>query len=104
LSPQTPSCRSCRPAPRTPAFSPPVAWNAQDAVELVVEAGGQAAGTYASYRVNGGPTIVIGTGAALGPMQVTGAIDILCTGTSNQLSAWIQRLSFLAGGVRPSGM
>jgi hypothetical protein len=61
-------------------------------------------GLFASLCANGSGTQLIGTGPAIGPIQPTGAIDILCNGTSNQVSAWVQQLSFLAGGVRPSGM
>jgi len=87
--------------------SSPVAWNAQDVVELWVEAGGAsgAGGTRASYRTNGGAVKTIGTNATTQPKLVpSGALDVLCTGPTKELSSWVQQVSFWRRGQRPAGM
>jgi hypothetical protein len=83
-------------------FSTPITFSAFDVVELWVEAGGGVQ-TYASYRRNGTLTS-IGAGGSLGNFTPSGKIDILCNGTTNQLSSWVQIVSFLPANVRPSGM
>jgi hypothetical protein len=85
----------------------PVTWNAQDVVELWLEAGGGAGagGTRASYRLNGGAVTVIGTNTTTqGTLYPPGAIDILCSGTTSEVSSWIQDVSFWRRGQRPAGM
>jgi hypothetical protein len=82
----------------------PVTWNAGDVVELWLEAGGNAP-TYASVRVNGAPATVIGTAASPGAILPSPVpLDVLCNGTSQQTTAWIQKLSFLRNGQRAPGM
>lgn len=78
------------------------AWAAYDTVQIFISAGGSSA-SVVSYRVNGGsvvhPTV---TGSALGSVSAGGALDILCSNTSSQLSAWMTRLAFWKGAAKPA--
>ena len=42
------------------------------------------------------------TGSALGNVSTAGALDLLCNGTSNQLSAWITRMAAYRANQRPA--
>jgi hypothetical protein len=78
------------------------AWTAYDTVQIFIGAGGSSA-SVVSYRVNGGsvvhPTV---TGSALGSVSTGGALDLLCSSTSSQFSAWVTRLAFWKGAAKPS--
>jgi hypothetical protein len=77
-------------------------WAANDALELWIAAGGSQS-TVIKYRINGGAQRRLTvTGAALSTLTVSGAIDLLCNGTSNQFTVWVQTLSAYASGRAPT--
>lgn len=83
--------------------SSPVTWSAQDTIELWVEAGGGSLSTIAKYRANGGAATTIGTTTPLGSVSPGGGMDLLCSGTSGQLTSWVQQIVFYKSGQRPVG-
>jgi hypothetical protein len=78
-----------------------ITWSQFDTLEIFVAAGGDSA-TVVKYRVNGGAvTTCTITGSALGTLTVT-TLDLLCSGTSSQLAAWVQTLAAWPSNGRPS--
>ena len=76
-------------------------WAAADLLELWVAAGGGAA-TVVKFRVNGGAvTTCTITGSALGALAVPGALDLLCSGTGNQFTAWVRALRAYRAAATP---
>lgn len=77
-------------------------WAQYDTVEIFLAAGGGYA-SVVSYRVNGGatthPTV---TGSALGSVSTAGVLDLLCSGTGSQLSAWVTAIEFWKGSTKPT--
>lgn len=73
-----------------------MAWNAGDLVDIWVAAGGGTYATRIEYRVNGGAPVLLSGNAApvQGVITPGGSIDIGCSGTTNQFTAWF-------GGVFP---
>lgn len=79
-----------------------ITWSQYDTLDLWIAAGGGLA-TVVKYRVNGGAvsTLTI-TGSALGNVSTAGALDLLCNGTSNQLSCWLEKIRCYNRGRQPS--
>jgi hypothetical protein len=78
-----------------------LAFNANDTVDLFVAAGGGMA-TIARVRVNSGSAADLPvTGAPLPALAASTTIDVLCNGTSNQWSGWVQSLRAYRSGVVP---
>lgn len=74
----------------------PLTWSAGDTVDLYLEIGATA--PYLRARVNSGTSILLSTGtpAAQPAITGTGDIDLLCNGTSSQLSSWVRRITAYA--------
>jgi hypothetical protein len=85
------------------AYTAPVAlvWTAHDDLELFVRAGGVPA---VHYRVGGaGAWTELSTDAPAdqGPLALTGALDLLCAGTTKQFTARVQSLVAYRAGTSP---
>jgi hypothetical protein len=80
-----------------------LSWARHDVIDLWIEAGGGATNTVVKARINGGSTTTIGTsGSPQDAIAVSGAIDLLCDGTSNQFGGRARSLTFYRSGSRPS--
>jgi hypothetical protein len=74
-------------------------WSAGDIVDLQIAAGDGASQSMAKYRIGDGAVISLGTsGSPQAAFSPTGAIDLFCNGTSNQLSAYVERADFYRSG------
>lgn len=78
-----------------------ISWAAGDVVDLWV-ACGAGSNAVVEYRVNSGATTTLLNTALAGNPSGAGNIDIFCSGTSNQLSAWLQSVSAYKTGQQPS--
>lgn len=83
----------------TYTFPVAVNWNRMDTVELFVEAGGGLLPTRGYLRVTpfgitpSGPAVLLGQSVgAQSAISAVGAIDLLCNGSSNQLTSWVQQI------------
>jgi hypothetical protein len=74
----------------TATFSTPITWAATDLVEFFLECGDSVTTTLTTWINGGSPAAQ--TTTALAHVLSTGTIDLLCNGTSQQLSSWIQVL------------
>lgn len=78
-----------------------VAWAFGDVVGLWA-ACGAGSNAVVEYRLNGGAkTVLLNTALAGNPVQAS-TIDVLCSGTTNQLSCWLQRLTAYKTGQQPA--
>lgn len=79
-----------------------LAWNRNDKINVFIAAG--RGSPKASYRVNGGAEVVLTPGPPpVQPDFPTGtSIDLLCNGTTSELSSWIEKITFYATGQKPS--
>lgn len=69
-------------------------WNRLNLLEVWIESGGGISATLAKARVNGGSVTDLGTGAAQAAIVPgANALEFLCSGTANQLSAAVKSLS-----------
>lgn len=77
-----------------------LSWAAGDLLEIWIEFGGGVLATKVEYRVNGGSWTIVSTG--LPPTQAaivaTGAIDLFCSGTTLQFSAWLRGIQVFQSG------
>jgi hypothetical protein len=73
-------------------------WALGDTVDLQIAAGGGVLQTLAKYRVNGGAAQSLGTTAAQAAFSPTGALDLMCNGTSNCLTSYLERIDYYKSG------
>lgn len=78
-----------------------MAWNRFDLLDVFVASG---AGTpKASYRTNSGAEIVLTPGVL--PIQsfypIGLELDLMCSGTTGQVTSWLERIQFFAKGGKP---
>jgi hypothetical protein len=78
-----------------------IAWAAGDIVDVWV-ACGAGSNAVVEYRTNGGAKTVLLNTALAGNPSGASTIDILCSGTSNQLSCWLQSLTAYKKGQQPA--
>ncbi len=84
-------------------FTTALSWSAGDTVDLWIEAGGGSLLSKAQYRVNGGTPVDLGaSGSAHSAISSGVAIDLLCSGTASQWTAWVRRIRAYWNGSRPS--
>jgi hypothetical protein len=80
-----------------------ITWAQYDVLELFV-AGGGSLPTVVKWRVNGGATTTcaIGGTTTLGALSIASALDLLCSTTTLQFSAWVQTINAYRGTAAPT--
>jgi len=80
-------------------------WAANDLVEFWIAAGGGSNATVVKYRVNGGTITTLSTGSppTQAAITIASTLDLLCNGTSNQFTAWVEKIEFYQTGQSPAG-
>ncbi len=81
-------------------------WSAFDLVEWYIAFGGGSLATVVEYRINGGVWTKLSTGVppTQAAITVSGSIDVMCVGTSNQFSCVLQNITIYRAGYGPVGL
>lgn len=79
-------------------------WAANDTVDIFLAAGGGTDATAAKYRVNNGSATTLSTGSpdTQAALVASSTLDLLCNGTSNQFTAWVESIAFYKYGETPT--
>jgi hypothetical protein len=74
-----------------------ITWASGDVVDIWI-ACGAGSNAVVEYRLNGGAEVTLVNTALAGNPSAAGSIDLMCSGTTNQLSCWLQKVT----SVQPS--
>lgn len=79
-----------------------ITWSQYDVVDLFIGVGGNTMVATGSYRVNEGTTNLLGySSMPEGSINLTGNIDIFCSGTQKQMTSWLQSFKAYTAGYAP---